>query len=103
MAPGTVTERASLSGMALSPAPRSAAAERPEGARPEALRPITSSPSLWISANMSPPMPVIAGSPMPQTRAAAMAASTALPPPSRISTAVLLAMGCEVAAMPFAP
>jgi hypothetical protein len=68
-------------GIAVRPAARSASAETPAGARPEALSPFTSSePGIFTSANMSPPIPVICGSQKPSRIAAPMAASTALPP-----------------------
>jgi hypothetical protein len=48
-------------------------------------------------------MPVIAGSTTHCTATAATAASTALPPARRTSSATSVANGCEVAAMPFSP
>src|SRR5688572_18678942 len=45
-------------------------------------------------------MPVIAGSTTHSTATAATAASAAVPPAFSVSTAVRVASGCEVAAMP---
>src|SRR6516162_2312640 len=50
--------------------------------------------------NPSPPMPVDCGSTTASTAAAAIAASTALPPLLRVSMAVSVASGWEVAAAP---
>src|SRR5215467_5774933 len=50
--------------------------------------------------NPSPPMPVDCGSTTASTAAAATAASTALPPLRRVSMAVSVASGCDVAAAP---
>jgi len=55
-----------------------------------------------MSMNTSPPTPVDCGSATAWTAAAATAASTALPPARRISTAAKVAAGCEVAAIPSA-
>ena len=102
MAPGRVTASAEPSPIRVAPSRRTLSAENPAGARPEALSPITSPPGpVETSANMSPPIPVICGSQMPARTAAAIAASTALPPASSISTATLLVSGWDVAAMPF--
>jgi hypothetical protein len=51
-------------------------------------------------ANKSPPIPFIIGATTPMTALAAMAASTALPPALRMSSAARVAAGWEVAAMP---
>jgi hypothetical protein len=53
-----------------------------------------------ISTKQSPPIPVMAGSTTPSTAAAAIAASTALPPARRMSMAVRVARGWAVAAAP---
>ena len=45
-------------------------------------------------------MPQLTGSISPSAAFAAMAASTALPPCFRTSTAIIVASGCAVAAMP---
>jgi len=45
-------------------------------------------------------MPVIAGSITASAAAAAIAASTALPPARSVSIAISVASGCEVAAAP---
>src|SRR6185312_7965952 len=47
-------------------------------------------------------MPVLSGSTTHCIATAAIAASTALPPARNMSSAVRVASGCEVAAMPFA-
>ena len=71
------------------------------GERPEALRPVSSpfSASHTI-ANRSPPMPQPVGSINPSVAFAAIAASTALPPAFRMSSATWVANGWLVAAMP---
>ena len=70
----------------------------PAGARPAELSAIGFLlPGLAMRAKQSPPMPVICGSTTASTAAVAMAASTALPPALRVSTAVRLAAGWEVA------
>ena len=51
-------------------------------------------------AKQSPPIPVICGSTTHSTATAVTAASTALPPARRVSTAARLASGCEVAVIP---
>ena len=71
---------------------------RSRGAQPAALSASgTFAPGLAIRAKQSPPMPVIGHSTTANTAAAAIAASTALPPWRRISMAVRLAAGWKVA------
>src|ERR1700720_2854616 len=50
----------------------------------------------------SPPIPVLSGSTTHCIATAAIAASAALPPERNTSRAAKVAIGCEVAAMPFA-
>ena len=69
------------------------------GARPLALRPV-SSPSRHTSAKQSPPTPVDIGSTTHSTAAAASAASTALPPRSSARRPACVASGWLVATMP---
>ncbi len=57
--------------------------------------------ALQISANMSPPTPVIIGSTTESTAAAVTAASIALPPFSSTRIAAEVASGWLVAATPF--
>jgi hypothetical protein len=65
-----------------------------EGDFPDPLSPIIfSEPANLTKANISPYSPVICGSHIGNTRAAAIAASTALPPFSRALSAVFDAMG----------
>ncbi len=64
------------------------------GARPEALSPVSSSFSASQTiANRSPPMPQPVGSIRPSAAFAAIAASTALPPAFRMSSAICVASG----------
>ena len=70
------------------------------GALPEALNAIGFCPGLAMMAKQSPPIPVMAGSTTQSTAEAVTAASTALPPAFRHSTAASVAIGAEVAAMP---
>src|SRR5262245_17428897 len=88
-APGTVTERG----------PRSATgstASTTAGAGPAASRP-TSSPPCQTQAKASPPRPVDIGSVTHRTAAAAMAASTALPPAANARSPACVARGWLVA------
>ena len=94
-APGAVMLSGPRSGIALPMASGSAAA----GARPLALRPV-SSPSRQTSAKQSPPMPVDIGSTTQSTAAAASAASTALPPRSSARSPACVASGWLVATIP---
>jgi hypothetical protein len=54
-------------------------------------------------ANRSPPMPLPVGSISPSAALAAIAASTAVPPAFSTSSAICVASGWLVAAMPFRP
>src|SRR5438477_3154803 len=62
---------------------------------------ILPSPLGWISAKQSPPIPVDCGSITARIALAATAASAAVPPDLRTSTAVSAASGCDVATMAF--
>jgi hypothetical protein len=53
-----------------------------------------------MMTKISPPMPLPVGSIKPMAALAAIAASTALPPALRMSSATWLASGWAVAAMP---
>jgi hypothetical protein len=97
-APGTVTERAPVPGTCVSPAATKPATSTFDPDRPEASRPINRpSRADQTMANMSPPIPVMCGSVTLSTAAAATAASTALPPASRIASAAAVASGWLVA------
>ena len=86
----------------LGPSSRKWARVRDLGERPEPFRPVSSFFSAsQTMANRSPPMPQPTGSMSPRAALAAMAASTALPPFLRISTAIWVARGWLVAAMPW--
>src|SRR5579871_6604695 len=69
------------------------------GAGPAASSPTISPPRCTI-ANASPPIPVDIGSVTPSTAAAAIAASTALPPRSSIRTPARVALTWLVATIP---
>ena len=70
-------------------------------ARPEPFSATTSSvPAGAYRQKQSPPMPVDCGSITPSTAQAATAASIALPPARSTSSAVSVAAGIAVAAMP---
>ncbi|ETH34015.1 tripartite tricarboxylate transporter family receptor domain protein, partial [Bordetella pertussis H897] len=71
------------------------------GARPEAFRPCSWRPSQMM-ANRSPPMPFMHGPTTVMVMAAAIAASTALPPAASMRMAAWLASGCSVQTM-FSP
>ena len=72
------------------------------GARPEPFSAITlPAPAGAYRQKQSPPMPVDCGSITHSTAAAATAASSALPPSRSTSSAVNVAAGIEVAAMPW--
>jgi hypothetical protein len=92
--PGTVTESQPRSGMAPRLAKRSGV--QPAGERPEAFSPCSSRPSQRI-AKASLPSPLPDGSTTTSVIAAAIAASTALPPFSSIRKPACAASGCEVA------
>ncbi len=93
-APGTVTVSQPRSGIALSPAKR--AGVQACGARPEAFSPLSAAPSHTM-ANASDPTPFETGSTTVRVIAAAIAASTALPPRSIMRKPAWAASGCEVA------
>ena len=100
-APGTVTESNPRLGGAFASTPylcRKCSAVHARGARPEALSPCSSLPSHRI-ANASLPRPLLTGSQMVMAAAAAMAASTALPPFHSIRKPACAASGCEVDTM----
>ena len=92
-APGTVTAFQPVSVMP----PRWAkySGVQAAGERPEALRPCSSLPSHRM-AKPSLPMPQPVGSTTVSVMAAAMAASTALPPASSMRRRACAASGCEV-------
>src|SRR5262249_11010570 len=71
------------------------------GARPEPFSATGNAPPFEYMTKQSPPMPVLCGSTTHCTATAAIAASTALPPARSTSSAVRVARGAEVAAMPF--
>src|SRR5262249_15914326 len=97
-APGTVTACALVVSMRLMPALAYQSAVAAAGARPAALRAMGAfAPGLAMRAKQSPPMPVIGHSTTAKTAPVAIPASTGLPPWRRISIAVRLAAGCEVA------
>ena len=71
------------------------------GARPEPFRATTlPAPAGAYRQKQSPPMPVDCGSITHSTAQAATAASSALPPARSTSSAVSVAAGIDVAAMP---
>ena len=72
--------------------------DRAIGARPEAFRPCSSLPSQTM-AKASLPRPLPVGSTSTRTAAAAIAASTALPPFAIIDRPACEASGCEVETM----
>src|SRR5208282_6532423 len=72
------------------------------GARPEPFSARGNVPLREYKTKQSPPMPVLCGSTTHCTATAAIAASAALPPERNTSRAVNVALGCEVAAIPFA-
>ena len=87
-APGTVTERGPVSST------RSSSSTR--GERPDPLSPWRR-PSCQTSANASPPTPLSVGSATASTAAAAIAASTALPPSPNAARPAAVASGWLVA------
>ena len=93
-APGTVTAFQPFSGMP----PRRAkySGVQAAGERPEAFRPCSCLPSQQM-AKPSLPMPQPEGSTTVSAMAAAMAASTALPPACSMARPAWAASGCEVA------
>ena len=97
MAPGTVTACTLVVSMRAMPSLAYQSAVAAFGARPAALSAIGFPPGGARTAKQSPPMPVIGHSTTASTPAAAIAASTALPPAFRVSIATRLAAGCDVA------
>ncbi len=91
-APGTVMAFQPVSGMPPSFSKYSGV--HAAGERPEALRPCSSLPSQTM-ANPSLPRPQPVGSTTVSAMAAAIAASTALPPASSIRSPACAASGCE--------
>ena len=101
MAPGTVTASGVCRGTVTCPFSRSISAVRPAGALPDPFIALMSSlPAGEKRTKQSPPIPVICGSQIPKSTAPAIAASIALPPRSRMLTAVFAAKGCDVAQSP---
>ena len=101
-APGTVTVCGEVFSSALMPRPSNQSIVAAAGARPEPLSAITRpSPAGAYKQKQSPPMPVDCGSITPSTATAATAASSALPPARSTSSAVSVAAGMLVAAMPW--
>ena len=88
--PGTVTAGQPSRGMP--PMRRSVSASASAGVRPEELSPC-SRPSAQMSAKASPPRPLDVGSVTVSAAAAAIAASTALPPRRSISSPASAARG----------
>ena len=104
-APGTVTESGPVSGMCSAPralsSARRSSSDVPSGLRPAPLYPCSCCPSASHRMTMrSPPSPHIIGSTTLSNAFAAIAASTALPPASRMASAARDAPGCAVAAIP---
>jgi hypothetical protein len=84
--------------MSDSPTSRSTSGSADDPARPEALRARgCSQPGRWTRANRSPPTPQVSGATTPWVAVAAMAASTALPPALRVSSAASVEWQCGVA------
>ena len=99
--PGVATEYTPVSGMALSPFLVSSSMLAAAGARPLPFRARTLFSLLsHTKANMSPPTPVDMGSTTFSAAAAAMAASTALPPSISTRRPVAAAKGWLVATIP---
>ena len=103
MAPGTVTECTLSGSIFVKPELRSQSSVAAMAARPDPLRPVTCPSGRPTSTKQSPPMPVMCGSVMHRTAAAVTAASAALPPRFRTSSAASVACGEDVAAMPLTP
>ena len=100
-APGTVTAWGDVSPSEAMPCPSNQSMLAAAGARPEPLSATTRpSPAGAYRQKQSPPIPVECGSITPSTATAATAASMALPPARSTSSAVSVAAGMEVAAMP---
>src|SRR3954467_6947066 len=97
-APGTVTESKPRLGGVLASSPyflRKYSGVQLAGALPDAFRPCSSLPSHRI-ARASLPRPLLTGSQTVMAAAAAMAASTALPPFHSMRSPACAASGCEV-------
>ena len=99
--PGTLTASGPLAGICVRPRRFSSASVIARADRPLALRPYNCFVfASQTTANRSPPMPLLPGSPRPRKALAAMAASTALPPSFRTSSAICVANGWLVATIP---
>jgi hypothetical protein len=72
------------------------------GARPEPFSATGRPLPREYSIKQSPPIPVLCGSTTHCIATAAIAASAALPPPRNTSSAAIVAIGCDVAAIPCA-
>src|SRR6185369_15067283 len=97
-APGTVTESKPRLGGLTASAPYlrlKCSVVHAAGALPEAFRPCSCWPSHTI-ANASLPRPLLTGSQIVMAAAAAIAASTALPPFHMMRSPACAASGCEV-------
>ena len=82
-APGIDTLAGWSFGIESIPASRRSEADTPDPAQPEALRAAGSvAPGAQTRAKRSPPIPHVSGATVPWTALAAIAASTAFPPPS---------------------
>ena len=100
-APGTVTEKIPVVGMERSPLPFNSSMFIPRGAQPLAFRPYNLPVfASYTMAKRSPPIPLDIGAMTPIMAFTAMAASTAFPPRSRISTPACAASGDSAATMP---
>ena len=78
-------------GITVRPSSRNRWGSAPLPARPDAFRACTGCPGSWINAHRSPPSPFMCCDVIASTPFAAMAASTALPPLFKISSAAALA------------
>ena len=100
-APGMVTACGDVLSSASMPRLSKKSIVAAAGALPEPLSAITLSvPPGAYRQKQSPPIPVACGSITPSTATAATAASSAFPPPRKTSSAVSVANGTAVAAMP---
>ena len=100
-APGTVTLSQPRCGGVAAASPclrRKYSGVQAAGAVPEAFRPCSCVPSHRMQ-NASEPRPLLQGSTMVITAAAAIAASTALPPAIIMRSPACAANGCEVETM----
>src|SRR5208282_662709 len=101
-APGTVIVFAPACGISRNPCLCSASIVSPFGAHPLAFSPYSLFAfASYTIANRSPPMPFIIGDTTPIIALVAIAASTALPPDSRIRTPACAASGDSAATIPF--